>query len=85
MEYVLKGVITLDQMIIANNIKLNIRGRQLSFTGLSAEAEMSVYGLAGNLLHKVLVTNETTVNLEKLESNFVIVKVQNQSFKVLLK
>ncbi len=74
-----------NRAINTNNIQLNIQGKQLSFRGLNGETEMLVYGLTGNLLHKSLVKDGVAVALDHLQSNFVIVKVQNQSFKVLLK
>ena len=69
----------------ANDIQLLLQGRLLSFIGLNGETEMSVYGLIGDLLDKRMVSNQTVVVLDHLNTNFVIVKVQNQSFKVLLK
>ncbi len=74
-----------DKTLINNNIKLNVQGKLLSFTGLNAETEMSVYGMTGNLLDKRIVNNNTTITLDNLSSNLVIVRIQNQSFKVLLK
>ena len=68
-----------------NTINVSATGRDITVTGLLNNSEMSVYGLTGNLLHKSFVKDGETVTLNHLQSNFVIVKVQNQSFKVLLK
>ncbi len=74
-----------NQTINANNIQLKRNGSQLSFSGLNGETEMSVFGLTGNLLGKKMVNNNLVIVLDNYNINFVIVKVQNQSFKVLLK
>jgi len=68
-----------------SSIDLRVKGKELTISGLKNDTEMSVYGLAGNLLHKSVVSNNQPVSLENISANFVIVKVQNQSFKLLLK
>lgn len=72
----------------ANIIKpLNIivRGKEITVVGLSNKSEMFVYGLSGNLLRRSVVSNNETISLNNIHENLVIVKVQNQSLKVLLK
>ncbi len=81
-EYtVLSGV---DKTMISSNIKINVQGKYLSFTGLDTETEMSVYGLTGNLLDKRMVDNHNVVRIDNFKTNFIIVRVQNQNFKVFI-
>jgi len=68
-----------------NKIQLFLKGKEIAFTGLSTDSEVSVYGLTGNLLLKSPVYNNQTISLENLKESLVLVRVQNQSFKVLLK
>ncbi|MEA4982520.1 MAG: right-handed parallel beta-helix repeat-containing protein [Paludibacter sp.] len=68
-----------------SSIDLTVKGKELTVSGLKNDSEMSVYGLAGNLLHKSVISNNQTVSLENISASFVIVKVQNQSFKLFLK
>lgn len=82
-EYVLKtSVPGIDGN---SSINLTVKGKELTVEGLKNDTEMSVYGLAGNLLHKSVVSNNHAVSLENISAGLVIVKVQNQSFKLLLK
>lgn len=74
-----------DQVAETNNIKLKIQGKVLSVTGLNGESEMSVYSLTGNLLDKRLVSNNTAIALDHIIADFIIVRVKNKSFKVLIK
>ena len=71
--------------INSNGINLVVRGKELTVTGLTNDSEMSVYGLTGNLLRKSVVSNNQSVSLENISADFVIVKVQNQSYKLFLK
>lgn len=68
-----------------SSIDLKVRGKELIVSGLKNNTEMAIYGLAGNLLHKSVISNNQAVSLENISASFVIVKVQNQSFKLFLK
>lgn len=68
-----------------SSIDLTVKGKELTVSGLKNDSEMSVYGLTGNLLHKSVISNNQAVSLENISASFVIVKVQNQSFKLFLK
>ncbi|MDD3078064.1 MAG: right-handed parallel beta-helix repeat-containing protein [Paludibacter sp.] len=61
------------------------KGSEITFTGLSGESEVFVYGLTGRLLQKSMVSNNATISLQNIKDNLVLVKVQNQSFKIILK
>lgn len=68
-----------------NPLKIMVRNNSISFNGLSGEQTLNVYAITGNLLHKIRVKNNEDVSLEHLLNKLLIVRVQNKSFKVLLK
>jgi endonuclease/exonuclease/phosphatase family metal-dependent hydrolase len=74
-----------DNTVSTRNVQITIKEKLLTFTGLNAKTEMSVYSLTGILLFKKMVDNQTVVALENLNTNFLIIKVKNYSFKILLK
>ena len=80
-----KVSVGIDHIADASDINLKIQGRLLSITGLNGESEMSVYSVTGNLLDRRLISNNTAVALDHVTADFVIVKILNQSFKVLFK
>jgi len=67
------------------SVKIRMENSTVSFSGLSGEQQINVYGLTGNLLHKGLINNNENLSLGHLNANLVIVRVQDKSFKVLLK
>jgi hypothetical protein len=67
------------------SVKIRMENSTVSFSGLSGEQQINVYGLTGNLLHKGLINNNENLSLGHLNANLVIVRVQNKSFKVMLK
>ncbi len=67
------------------SVKIKMENRTVSFSGLSGEQQIKVYGLAGNLLHKGLINNNENLSLGHLSANLVVIRVQDKSFKVLLK
>lgn len=67
------------------SVKIRMENSTISFSGLSGEQQINVYGLTGNLLHKGLINNNENLSLGHLNANLVIVRVQDKSFKVLLK
>lgn len=67
------------------SVKIKMENRTVSFSGLSGEQQIKVYGLAGNMLHKGLINNNENLSLAHLNANLVIIRVQDKSFKVLLK
>jgi hypothetical protein len=67
------------------SVKIRMENSTISFSGLSGEQQINVYGLTGNLLHKGLINNNENLSLGHLNANLVIVRVQNKSFKVMLK
>lgn len=67
------------------SVKIRMENSTISFSGLSGEQQINVYGLTGNLLHKGLINNNENLSLGHLNANLVIVRVQEKSFKVLLK
>lgn len=67
------------------SVKIKMENSTISFSGLSGEQQINVYGLTGNLLHKGLINNNENLSLGHLNANLVIVRVQDKSFKVLLK
>ncbi len=67
------------------SVNIKMENRTVSFSGLSGEQQINVYGLTGNLLHKDLINNNENLSLGHLNANLVIVRIQDKSFKVLLK
>lgn len=67
------------------SVNIKMENSTVSFSGLSGEQQINVYGLTGNLLHKGLINNNENLSLGHLNANLVVVRVQDKSFKVLLK
>jgi len=57
-----------------------LKGKEIAFTGLSTDSEVSVYGLTGNLLLKSPVYNNQTISLENLKESLVLVRVSKPKF-----
>ena len=66
-------------------INIVVKGRKITISGLIRESEMTIYGLTGNLLYKSVVKNNETISLDNILLNLVIIRLNNQSFKVFLK
>ena len=70
---------------VNSELKMMIKNKVISFTGLPGVSPVAVYGLTGNLLHQSLVNNNQEISLDHLSDNLVIVRIDNKSFKVFLK
>lgn len=68
-----------------NKIQLILKGREITFSGLTADDIVSVYSMTGNLLLKFLAKNDQPISLQNIKGNLVLVKIGNQNFKLLLK
>jgi len=68
-----------------DEIQLISKEREISFSGLSENSEVRIYGLTGNLLLKSVVRNNQTISLQNIRENLVLLKIGSQSFKLLLK
>jgi len=68
-----------------DKIQLISKEREISFSGLSENSEVRIYGLTGNLLLKSVVRNNQTISLQNIRENLVLLKIGSQSFKLLLK
>lgn len=74
------GVTDIDE----SNIKITVKNKLITISGIENESILKVYGITGNLLHKSVVTNNQQVNLEQITDKLVILQVQGKGFKVLM-
>ena len=67
-----------------SNIKIIVKNKLISISGIENESILKVYGITGKLFYKSVVTNNQHINLEQITDKLVILQVAGKSFKVLI-
>lgn len=71
--------------ILENKISLNVDNREISVSGITKPTTIEVYSLMGSLLKKSIVSDNGTISMQGFQGNIFILKIEDQSFKVVLR
>lgn len=84
-EYVSQQGNSVCDLLNSNEIKIKHIANQVYFEGLNEISEVQVYSLTGALIRSAWVSDQQSLSLEGLQQGIGIIRVKNNTFKVLFK
>ncbi|MBP8944835.1 MAG: hypothetical protein KBG25_02855 [Paludibacteraceae bacterium] len=66
------------------SLKVYYTGQGIMVEGLTKKCPVEIYDVMGKLLYKSIIEEQTSIPLHGIHSNIVIIKIDNQRFKILV-